>query len=58
MLNLVDGSSAVIESPNGAFEPFIVHYAETFIIPSAVNEYTIRPYNKGETIKFIQAYVR
>ena len=58
MLNLVDGSSAVVESPTNAFEPFIVHYAETFIIPSAVNEYTIRPYNKGETIKFIKAYVR
>ena len=27
MLNLVDGKSALIE---GDFEPFIVHYAETF----------------------------
>lgn len=58
MLNLVEGSQAVVESPTNAFEPFIVHYAETFIIPSAVLEYTIRPYNDNETIKFIKAYVR
>lgn len=58
MLNLVEGSSAVIESPTDAFEPFIVHYAETFIIPSAVGDYTIRPYDGEETIKFIKAYIR
>lgn len=58
MLNLVAGSSAVIESPTNTFKPFVVHYAETFIIPSIVNEYTIRPYHQGETIKFIKAYVR
>lgn len=58
MLNLVEGSQAVVESPTNAFEPFVVHYAETFIIPSAVLEYTIRPYNDNETIKFIKAYVR
>lgn len=58
MLNLVEGSSAVIESPTNVFEPFIVHYAETFILPSAVKEYTIRPYDSNETIKVIKAYVR
>lgn len=58
MLNLVEGSQAVVESPTKAFEPFIVHYAETFILPSAVKEYTIRPYDGDETIKFIKAYVR
>ena len=58
MLNLVEGSQAVIESPTNAFEPFIVHYAETFILPSAVKEYTIRPYDAEETIKFIKAFVR
>ena len=41
MLNLVDGKSAVIE---GDFEPFIVHYAETFIIPASIKEYSIKPY--------------
>lgn len=58
MLNIVEGSQAVVESPNHDFEPFIVHYAETFIIPSAVQEYTIRPYDSEETIRYIKAYVR
>lgn len=58
MLNLVEGTSAIIESPSNKFEPFIVHYAETFILPSAAEEYTIRPYNNQETIKIIKAYIR
>lgn len=58
MLNLVEGSQAVVESPTDAFEPFIVHYAETFIVPSEVKEYTIRPYDSEETIRFVKAYVR
>jgi mannose-6-phosphate isomerase class I len=43
VLNLVEGDAAVVESPTGAFEPFTVHYAETFIVPAAVGPYTIRP---------------
>lgn len=43
VLNLVEGDEAVVESPGGAFDPFVVHYAETFIVPAAVGEYTIRP---------------
>ena len=39
------------------FEPYTVHYAETFIVPANVKEYTIRPLN-DETIKVIKAYVR
>ena len=54
MLNLIDGKSAIIE---GDFEPFIVHYAETFIIPASINEYTIKPYGCDE-IKVLKAYVR
>lgn len=54
MLNLVDGKSAVIE---GDFEPFIVHYAETFIIPASIKEYTIKPYDCDE-VKVLKAYVR
>ena len=57
VLNLVDGDSAVIESPTGAFEPFEVHYAETFIVPAAVGEYTVRPACGGE-IKLLRAAVR
>ena len=43
VLNLVEGEEAVVESPDGAFEPFVVHYAETFIVPAGVGAYTIRP---------------
>ncbi len=43
VLNLVDGTAALIESPEGKFEPFEVHYAETFIIPACIGRYTITP---------------
>ena len=58
MLNLVEGSAAVVESPDGAFAPFTVHYAETFIIPAAVGKYTIRPLNEGENCATMKAFVR
>ena len=48
VMNLVEGREAIIESPTGAFEPYVVHYAETFIIPASVGEYTIRPYGESE----------
>jgi len=44
VLNLVAGAEAVVESPLGAFDPFVVHYAETFIVPAAVGPYTVRPH--------------
>jgi mannose-6-phosphate isomerase class I len=43
VLNLIEGDEAVVESPRGDFKPFIVHYAETIIIPAAVGPYTVRP---------------
>ena len=57
VLNLVDGYEAVVESPEGKFEPFTVHYAETFIIPACVGRYTITPLG-NEECKTIKAYVR
>lgn len=57
MLNLVEGEAAVVESPSGAFAPYEVHYAETFIVPAAAGAYTIRPVS-GEPVKVIRAYVR
>ena len=60
VFNLVDGEEAVVESPTGAFEPFVVHYAETFIVPASVGEYTIRPYGRseGKECMTVKAYVR
>jgi hypothetical protein len=48
----------VVESPEDAFEPFAVHYAETFIVPAAAGRYTIRPEREGDEIMFVKAYVR
>lgn len=48
VLNLVAGTRAVVESPTGAFDPFPVGYAETFIVPAAVGAYRIRPDAPGE----------
>lgn len=60
VFNLLEGEEAIIESPTQTFEPFVVHYAETFIIPACVGEYTIRPYGKaeGQQCVTIKAYVR
>lgn len=60
VLNLVEGRECIVESPVQAFEPFIVHYAETFIVPAAVECYTIRPYgeSEGQEIATLKAYVR
>ena len=43
VLNLVAGARAMVESPSGAFAPFAVSYAETFIVPAAVGAYVVRP---------------
>lgn len=60
VLNLVQGEEALVESPAGAFEPFAVHYAETFIVPAAVGAYTIRPFGRGAGTECatIKAFVR
>ena len=60
VLNLVEGDEAIVESPAGAFEPFVVHYAETFIVPACVGRYTIRPYGSSDGCECatIKAFVR
>lgn len=60
MLNLIDGEEATVESPDGSFEPFVIRYAETFIVPASVASYTIRPSgaSEGKTVGTIKAYVR
>jgi len=60
VLNLCAGREAVVESPTGQFTPFVVHYAETFIVPAAVGDYVIRPHgpSEGQECATIKAYVR
>ena len=60
VLNLVEGEEAIVESPTNAFEPFLVHYAETFIVPAAVGAYAIRPHgpSQGKECGTMLAYVR
>ena len=57
---LIEGSQAIVESPNKAFEPFIVNYAETFIIPAVIGAYTIRPFGDsiGKKNGTLKAFVR
>ena len=54
--NVVEGKGAVIESTDGSFEPYEVHYAETFIIPASVKHFVIRPLDSS--VKVLRATVR
>lgn len=60
VINLVEGREAIVESPTGAFEPFVIHYAETFIVPAEVGDYTIRPHgaSEGQRCATMKALVR
>jgi mannose-6-phosphate isomerase class I len=60
VLNLVEGEQAMVESPEGAFDPFPVHYAETFIVPACAGPYTVRPCGSdhGHEYGTVQAQVR
>jgi mannose-6-phosphate isomerase class I len=60
VLNLVEGEEAIVESLTGAFDPFIVHYAETFIVPASVGRYSISPVGRsfGKRCGTIKAFVR
>ena len=60
VLNLVEGDEAIVESPSGAFDPFVIHYVETFIVPAAVGPYTIRPHGAsgGKRCATMKAFVR
>lgn len=60
VLNLVEGREVTVESPTGVFDPLVVHYAETFIVPARAGAYTIRPSGESEGKKCatIRAFVR
>lgn len=60
VLNLVQGAEVIVESPDHAFDPYVVHYAETFIVPAAVGRYTIRPHgaSEGKECATVKAFLR
>ena len=60
VVNLVEGEEAVVESLEGLFEPYVIHYAETFIVPADVPSYTITPSGNsiGKKCATLKAYVR
>lgn len=60
MCNLIEGEEALITSVDQSFEPFVVHYAETFIIPESIHVYQIEPYGRsaGQEIAIMKATVR
>lgn len=60
VLNLVEGDEVEVVSPTGAFDPYIIHYAETFIVPASVGPYIIRRTADSTSVEFatVKAYVR
>nr|WP_300303961.1 class I mannose-6-phosphate isomerase [uncultured Anaerostipes sp.] len=60
VLNLIEGDAALVESTDGSFEPYEVHYGETFIVPAKLEKYRITPLEnkEGKIVGVIQAYVR
>ncbi|GAC1442904.1 MAG: class I mannose-6-phosphate isomerase [Mycobacteriales bacterium] len=57
VLNLVQGEQVTVE---GDFPPFVVHYAETFIVPAAVGRYAVAPSgpSEGSGCATVKAFVR
>lgn len=60
VMNLVEGEEATIESIDGVFEPFTIHYAETCIVPANVKRYKIMNHlpDKDSIVKAIVAKIR
>jgi mannose-6-phosphate isomerase class I len=59
VLNLVEGDEVIVESPEQNFDPYVVHYAETFIVPASVGRYNIRPSRPTQKeYATIKAFVR
>jgi hypothetical protein len=56
--NLVEGRSMRIESPDGGFAPFTVHYAETFIVPAAAGKFRMVPEDDETVCRVVLASIR
>lgn len=59
-LNLVEGREAIIESPTNAFKPYVIHFAESIVIPAGVSEYTVRPHgeSEGKELAIVKTFAR
>lgn len=60
MLNLIEGDEILVESIDDSFDPYEVHFGETFIVPERLKRYKISPgkCSKCDTFTLIQAFVR
>ncbi|MGX8680426.1 MAG: class I mannose-6-phosphate isomerase, partial [bacterium] len=60
MLNLIEGEEVIITSVDESFDPYIIHYVETFIVPEGIKRFRIAPYGQsaGQKVALIQARVR
>ena len=56
MLNLIEGEEVQVASPTQAFEPYTIHYAETFIVPASVETYQLVATNGP--VKVIRATIQ
>ena len=57
MLNFIEGDTAVVVSPENKWEPFEIHYAETFIVPADAGKYVIEN-RSDKPMGILRAYVR
>ncbi len=57
MLNLVEGTCALLVSEDGRFDSMELHYAETCIVPEAAGAYRIQS-NDGTRVRAVIACVR
>jgi mannose-6-phosphate isomerase class I len=60
VLNLVEGEEITVESAGGRFDPLVIHYPETFIVPAMAGDCVIRPSgpSAGEECATVKAFVR
>ncbi|EUJ61547.1 class I mannose-6-phosphate isomerase [Listeria fleischmannii] len=58
MLNLVAGEKVVVESIDNTFEPFEVHYVETFVIPAQIEKFRIRNIGNSEKVAILRARIQ
>ncbi|PZG54634.1 mannose-6-phosphate isomerase [Listeria ivanovii] len=57
MLNLVEGDKIVVESLEGKFDDFEVHYVETFVIPAQIERFRIRNIGENERVAILRARI-